>query len=123
MRVTCVKILGPLKGQERSESPWVTLDREYLVIAISAVPDGEARVMIVTDDGKSVGWFDSQMFMTSDSSLPPNWTAKIGEGGVIDLAPAAWHAPGFWESYFDRDPGAERTFDAELELISASSNT
>jgi hypothetical protein len=60
------------------------------------------------------------MFMTTNAAVPSNWTVHIGEGGVITLAPARWTVPGFWELFYDGDPGARRIFDEELSVILGS---
>lgn len=52
--------------------------------------------------------------MTVDGELPNSWEAKVEEGGILRLGPAAWIAPGFWEEYFDRAPGAVEAYEREL---------
>ncbi|MGA0568365.1 hypothetical protein ACO2Q7_13610 [Rathayibacter sp. KR2-224] len=79
-----------------------------------AEPSGRVQIQILTEQKQTAGWFDAEMFETSDTSIPPNWAASIVEGGLIELAPARWTARGFWELYYDGDPQARRVFDEEL---------
>lgn len=102
------------------ESASVTLHSEYVVLSIVADPDGSLQFQIMTDDRHTPAWFDSVMFLTTDAGIPPNWTVRVGGGGVLDLAPAKWLIPGFWEAYFDDDPEAVQVFDYESNIIFAS---
>ncbi|XBB66146.1 hypothetical protein ABFU82_18785 [Nocardioides sp. WV_118_6] len=71
-------------------------------------------IQIITDDGRSLAWFDSLNFEASDGSVPDRWTVRIGPGGTVALAPASWLVPGFWEAYYDGDPSATQAVEAEL---------
>jgi hypothetical protein len=93
---------------------------EYQVLSISAAPNGPIRFQVMTDDRHTPAWFDSAMFTTIDSSLPPNWVVRVGESGALDLAPARWLMPGFWEAFFDRNPEAGAVFDEEMLLLTTS---
>ncbi|WP_158607472.1 hypothetical protein [Flexivirga caeni] len=55
--------------------------------------------------------------MTVDGAIPESWTARIGEGGVLELAPAAWLALGIWEAYYDGDPTAVDAVESELQAL------
>lgn len=117
MKVICTKVPPSPAGEALDASPWVTVDAEYDVVSVLAEPAGHVRVQIVTDDGRSLAWFDSMNFMTVDGAVPERWTARIGEGGVLELAPTAWLAPGFWEAYYDGDPSAVDAVESELQAL------
>ena len=97
-------------------SPWVTVDAEYVVVSVIAEPARRVLLQIVTDDG-TLGLFDSASFMTVDGAMPESWTARVGEGGVLELAPTAWLAPGFWEAYYDGDRLAVDAVESELRAL------
>lgn len=120
MKVVCVKLVSPVDGKPLTDSAWVRLDTEYPVLSILAAPGGKVHLQILTDDGQSAGWFDAAMFMTSDASVPPNWIAKIGDSGELEMAPARWTRSGFWESFYDSDPEARSAFAEELSTILAT---
>jgi hypothetical protein len=116
MKVICTKVPPSPTGEALEASPWVTVDAEYDVVSVIAEPARRLLVQIVTDDG-SLGLFDSANFMTVDGAIPASWASRIGEGGVLELAPAAWLTPGFWESYYDGDPSAVDAVEAELQAL------
>ncbi|GAA3791427.1 hypothetical protein GCM10022380_04980 [Amycolatopsis tucumanensis] len=57
------------------------------------------------------------MFTTVDSRVPANWVARIDELGVVEICPARWQVPMFWDSFYDRNPEAVRVFEEELAEI------
>lgn len=113
MKVICTNVPMSPTGEMLETSPWVTVGAEYRVVSVVAEPARRVLVQIVTDDG-SLGLFDSTNFMTVDGAVPERWTARIGEGGVLELAPTAWLAPGFWEAYYDGDSDAVDAVESEL---------
>lgn len=116
MRVICTKLPLSPTGETLDSSPWVRVDAEYVVVAVIAEPARRLLLQIETDDG-SLGLFDSANFMTVDASIPRRWIARVGEGGVLELAPAAWLTPGFWEAYYDGEPAAVDAVQSELEAL------
>ncbi|WP_322747570.1 MULTISPECIES: hypothetical protein [unclassified Frankia] len=117
MRVLCTRIISPVTSGSIEDSAWVRLGGEYIVISVLACPGRRIELQIVGDDVRAPGLWDSEMFMTVDDRLPSNWVAKVGEGGVVELAPRRWLEPGFWEAYFDRDPDAVAAYEDELRQI------
>lgn len=117
MKVICTKVPPSPSGEALEASPWVTVDVEYMVVSVLAEPDRRVQIQVVADDGRSLAWFDSTNFMTLDGAMPESWTASIGEGGVLELAPTAWLTPGFWEAYYDGDPAAVDAVEAELQRL------
>lgn len=116
MKVLCVRLPAPLDGMQLDSSPWVTVDREYPVVAVAADPGNRVQLQLL-NDASSLGWFDADCFLTLDDSIPDNWTARIGEGGKFDMAPRAWLEEGFWERYYDADPSAQESVEREVAII------
>ncbi|MGN6686445.1 MAG: hypothetical protein ACTHK1_02795 [Actinomycetales bacterium] len=114
-----MRLISPVDGKPMTDSAWLSVDRVYRVLSVAATPEGSVQLQVVTDDGRSLGWFESAMFMTTDGAIPPNWVARIGDRGAVELAPARWLVPGFWESFYDLDPGARRVFEEELAAITS----
>ncbi len=117
MRVSCVRIINPATGQSAVDSHWVTIGSDYVVLTIDVFPDEHGSVRILTNWDEGPGVFDPSMFVTVDPSLPPNFACVIREGGDIELGPAAWLRPGFWEDYFDDEPRAVAEYGRELATI------
>ena len=117
MKVRCVQVPSPTESLVLDSSPWITVEREYAVLGILAVFGRPVELRLLTDDGWSLGLFRADCFLTVDSAIPPNWDALVREGGILELAPRAWLANGFWESYYDGDPAARELVDRELAII------
>jgi hypothetical protein len=84
---------------------------------MAATPAGQVQLQIITDDRKSLGWFDSEGFVTTDGAIPSNWTAKVSESGTLEIAPATWHVEGFWEAYYNGDSEAQQVYTEELKMV------
>jgi hypothetical protein len=112
VKALCVKIINPVTREEVLEHPGVRLHEEYPVLSIVVEPGRGAKFRILTSDS-TPALFDAAMFATTNGRLPPNWVVRASENGIVEFGPAAWLERGFWEHYFDRDPAAVATFDAE----------
>lgn len=114
MRVVCIDVRNPVTGEAEDHSPWLRLDHEYVVLEVAAYPEGRVDLRLVSDDAGTPALFDAAMFMTVDGRMPNTWEARLEEGGVLRLGPPEWMEPGFWESYFDREPTALEAFERGL---------
>ncbi|MDR6637086.1 hypothetical protein [Paenarthrobacter nitroguajacolicus] len=86
---------------------------------MTAYPDRRVDLQLHTDDGRSLGLFDSWGFRTVDGSVSATCEARIGKGGVLEFAPPEWLSPGFWENYYDGDQEAAKIVQTELSKIAA----
>lgn len=119
MRVVCVKFLDAVTREERAEDSWLTLGGEYPVLSIEVEADRRVWLRIESDEAGTPALFDSEMFLTTSTGLASNWRARVGVGGSLELAPAAWLRPGFWEEFFDREPEAVEAYEKERAVILA----
>jgi hypothetical protein len=118
MKVICTTLPPSPDGEPLKSSPWVTLHADYHVLSVLAVPGRPVQIQILTDNGRTLGWYDSEYFMTVDDTVPDSWSVRIGERGVLNLAPTAWLAPAFWDAYYDDDePAAIEAVEAELRRL------
>jgi len=113
MRVVCVQLTNPNTGLTESTSPWLDLDTEYEVLEVYAYPGGRIDLRIAAKDAGTPALFDSELFMTVDERIPPNWIARVREGGTVEFGPSTWLETGFWERFFDRDSAAIESFETE----------
>lgn len=116
MKVLCIRVPAPVDGMKLDSSPWVTLDRDYAVTAITADFGGRVQLQLL-DDTNGLGWFDANCFLTLDASVPSNWIARLDDGGNLHLAPHDWLLDGFWERYYDGDAAARESVETELATI------
>lgn len=117
MIVECVVNPVASDTEPPGASPWITVGANYRVAALLAVPNSRIELQIIADDGFSLAWFDSSLFLTVDSSIPKSWTVRVNDAGAVEFAPAAWLVDGFWESYYDGDAIAARAVESELEKL------
>lgn len=117
MKVLCTRVPTPLDGLHLDSSPWVTVDKQYTVLCILAESGGRVQLNLLTDDGQSFGWFDSDCFLTVDPAIPSSWSAQISEDGTLELAPQDWLQEGFWERYYEGDPVAREAADREVAVL------
>lgn len=117
MKVICTRVPPAPTGEVLDASVWVSVNSEYHVVSVLMEPERQVLLQIVTDDGRGLAWVESTNFMTVDGVMPESWAARIGEGGVLELGPPAWLAPGFWEAYYDGDPSAADAVGSELRTL------
>ena len=85
MKVRCTQLLAHDGRGQLESSPWLTIDAEYHVVSLLAHPGGRIQLQLLTDDSDSLGHFESTAFMTVDETVPENWHARIGEGGLLEF--------------------------------------
>lgn len=114
MIVRCIKIIRPGTSTVVSEHPGVRIGEEYPVLEVFAaqsrtlfrLPDRSAR----RGEIESPGLWDADMFEIVSDRMPTCWVTGL-EDGRLTLAPREWQRPGFWEDYFDHEPGAVAEYD------------
>jgi hypothetical protein len=115
-----VKVLCVSLGYDRKSDPWLTLNKEYLVVSVEFRPRGVAKLRIIADDQRTPILVDSSHFAVNREPLPLSWVCTIREGGTMEFEPKSWAELDFWERYFDRDPLAVATFDEEVRHMTES---
>jgi hypothetical protein len=114
VKVLCVTLGDSQPGQ----TGWLTVHREYIVLAILALPGRSIKFRVLADDGHTPILADSSLFAALVQPLPGTWAATVTEGGVVKLGPQRWLEPGFWEHFFDGDPVAVEVYRQEVEALS-----
>jgi hypothetical protein len=120
MRVRCIQLPSSAATKAGSRSPWLTLGREYVVLSVLADTAGRVFYRLLSDDQRTPALFGATQFEVTSTNIPKGWCLWVPEEGGLELSPAAWLTPGFWESYFDAEEEALRVFNAELTTILAS---
>ena len=113
MIVSHIRVPPSATGEAQEASPWVTVGRDYPVLSVDIHSTGGASIQLLTDDRRTLGWFSIRDFRTVDTSIPKNWVVVI-DAGLLQLGPAAWLTPGFWEAYYDGDEQAVAAVRREL---------
>jgi hypothetical protein len=124
MRAKCIRLVNSVTGQNESRNPWLTVDKEYTVLAISVIPGREPMFRIVGDDGRTPALFEACQFVVTEPNMSPIWRVHGGDNGGLEFGPSAWLRRGFWEEYFDGSPGANTDFKvARATLIRETEQT
>lgn len=118
MKVVCRKLKSATTGDELSSSPWLTIGREYLVLAIEASPSRGVSFLVDGDQPGPTYW-DAALFELASSHVPSVWVSALDESGALTLAPAEWQSAGYWESYFDKMPDAVGAFESARAALLA----
>ena len=119
MKVRCRKLISATTNAIQSASPWLTVGKEYDVLAISIRLRKEILFQIIGDDVSQIPvLFDSKQFEITCDQMPDNWVVSLdAESNVIELAPSRWLRPGFWEDFFNGVEGAMEDFKSEAKKI------
>jgi hypothetical protein len=107
-------IVSPTTGEAMATSPWLTVGREYDVLEIFAESERGVLLRIETDESGTPGLWDASLFTTVSAEIPASWSAEVQADGSLTIGPDAWRRSGFWESYFDGDPGAVSVYNDAL---------
>jgi hypothetical protein len=120
MKVKCIKLFDA-RGREVDISPWLVLERVYVVFGILVDSDGRRSYQIISHDRDpgfaTMACHPAECFEIISTVVPSNWCLKIRQNGVMSIAPGAWQEPGFMEAFYDRDPAAYPIFERERDLI------
>lgn len=124
MRVRFVGDPGRTASGERRGSGFLTVGKEYVVLALNANNERGVTFLLLDDDTAQPGWHSSVAFDLVADGVPSNWRVSVGGAGKADhleVGPSAWLEDGFFNNYWgDGDEAtiaARQTFQAELEII------
>lgn len=117
MKVRCTKIINEHTQKEQETSDWLTVGKEYLVLAIEVYPTKNLYLMVDDSSNQAPGLHDAKQFETVTHTIPSNWTINPGDLDVVTLAPRAWQAPTFWEDCCEHNPKALDIYKREARII------
>lgn len=93
--------------QSIPKSAYLTIGREYVVLAISVylgVPSPQTKVQLLTDVGGRVhGMFDLADFEITDDRPSRFWRVRFADSHLL-IQPELWMAPWFWETFHNDGP-------------------
>jgi hypothetical protein len=124
MMVKCIKILDFAEDREisRISNGWITIGKEYLVLSVTINPGHPASFRLIGDDGNTPALYALQQFVTVSSRIPSSWQAQLDNSGNLEMAPASWLRPGYWEDYFNGQAEAVAEFETERAQIQSESS-
>lgn len=115
MRVRCINN----RSTNSLSDDWVTIGREYLVLAVYGDATG-IKFRLLSDDDTTPALFEATDFIMLETTLPGDWEFSLSESRSWELSPRQWAKSSFWNSYFDGDPIALKAFDEGLNMMKES---
>tara|TARA_B100000678_G_scaffold201259_1_gene169241 strand:- start:298 stop:648 length:351 start_codon:yes stop_codon:yes gene_type:complete len=81
--------------------------KEYVVLSIE-FNDGIPFVRILAEDAQP-RLMRMEEFDIISGEIDPSWQVVLA-GGRVCVGPPSWYNPGFWQAYFDDEPGEKSVF-------------
>lgn len=121
MKIKCVKIISPTTGEDLgAKSPWLTVGKTYVVLALTLQFGIPVRALIEDDSNGEPTDFSIDQFEVIDDSEPSNWIVKQGDRGISWKSPNAWLDADFWDKFDEGEESAVRNyFEERLRIISS----
>ena len=116
MKVVCIS----LGGRPPTKEGWLTVDSEYLVLAMTIVPADSVEFRVLADDGHTPILADSRLFSAVAQPLPVTWQCSVSPDGTVRIASPEFLEHGYWERFFDGDRHAVATFRSVFEELARS---
>jgi hypothetical protein len=120
MKVKCKKIINV--HTQQATSYWLTIDKEYVVLAVEVYPTKNYFLLVDDSDNKSPGLHDAKQFEVISHHVSSNWQINTGDLDIMTIAPKAWHDPGFWEKCYEGDLMALEIYKHEARIIMKEEN-
>jgi hypothetical protein len=91
----------------------------YDVLEIHVGNDDVVYRILTEDKPQTPTLHSAMLFEIVSNRIPSSWVVSMGRarGFYIEMAPARWTGPGFWEDYFNQDPKAEKIFEQERQKM------
>lgn len=117
MKVKCKKIINEHTRQEQDTSPWLTIGKEYIVLAITMYSNRNLYLLVDDNSNQSPGLHDAKQFEVLSHYVPSNWEMNPGDIEIMTIAPRAWQGPTFWENCYEGDLKALEIYKREAKII------
>jgi hypothetical protein len=119
MKVKCIRLLDS-DGRDVESSSWLKLGHTYHVLAWQVEADGKKFFKIISHEPQGewpqIGNHSADCFEVVSNIAPSNW-GHWAYGNAYGQAPETWQEPGFYDAFFDHEPGAYEIFDRERATI------
>lgn len=117
MKVRCRKIISSTTEEDLGNtSPWLSIDKEYIVLAIEVSLQSGISILIQTDHYNEPVFIALQGFEIMSQHIPSNWITHIN-GDIVAILPKSWLYNSFFEDLEDQEAKAMELFKKESELI------
>jgi hypothetical protein len=121
MKVRCKHIFNDQTQQYEKMNSWLTIEKDYIVLAVVVRKDSTSFLIVSDSNGKPVLQNASQ-FEVLTKKIPSNWQITAGDLELLVLEPKSWGEPGFWQDCYEHDPKAMEMYKREASVIFAEEN-
>jgi hypothetical protein len=97
-----------VRAGPRAKRGWFA-EGECAVLGIEFSPT--RGVLFRVEEESTPSLFAVGEVVLTDGRIPLGWTARVREGGGMDIYPAEWQSDDFWPSFFDQDPDARNKYE------------
>jgi hypothetical protein len=117
MKVKCIKIYNEHTKEHQATSPWLTIGKEYIVLAIEVYSNKTLYLIIGDNSNKSPTLHHAEQFEIVSTKMPKNWKISLATLPLFVIGPEDWCKTGFWEDCYDGDPRALEIYKREARII------
>jgi hypothetical protein len=117
MKVKCKKILSETTKEDLgNSSPWLTIDKEYIVLMVIVKPNKGVEILIQSDSYHEPILISLDGFEVMDQKMPSNWVTGI-KNNAYYMMPNSWLYDDFFDGLEDQTPKVMALFKTESEII------
>ncbi len=117
MKVKCTKIINEHTQKEQETSPWLTMGKEYVVLAIEIYSTKNLYLIVDDTSNKAPGLHDAKQFEVLSHKVPSNWVINPGSLEILTISPEDWQKSTFWDECYDGNPLALEIYKREARII------
>lgn len=117
MIIKCNKLLSATTKKEMIVSPWVTLNKRYVVLGIEINKNHGIMALIKSDHRNQPIFVDLDGFEIVSQQMSQNWVLKIVDNFYHYFLPKKWAYNDFLSELEDEKPKAMKLFQEETEMM------
>lgn len=117
MKVKCKQIINEHTQQQQNTSAWLTIGREYIVLAIEVYSTKTLYLLVDDSSNQAPHLHDAKQFEILSHRIPSNWNINPGNLEIITIAPKIWQKSTFWEECYEGDQAAIEIYKREARII------
>ncbi|MDR3491909.1 MAG: hypothetical protein P4M12_07715 [Gammaproteobacteria bacterium] len=122
MKIKCIKIYNEQTKEYQEKSSWITVGKEYIVLAIELRLD-IVSFLIQSDSNDQPVLQNVSQFEIITKKIPTNWKISPGTLELLTIGPISWREAGFWEDCYDGKPSALEIYKREARIIFEDENS
>ena len=123
MKVKCLKIINEFTQQDQEMSAWLTVNKEYNVLAMEVRTNKNFFLLIDDSINQAPHLHDAKQFEVVTHGVPSNWVINAGNLEVMTIGPKVWQNLNFWEECYEGNEAALELYKKEVTIILEEENS